>query len=104
MRSAIAAEWILSLVTAPDRAAATVGDLMEEGSAHGVGWFWSNVLRTASGHVWRGVSASPLRALWHAIWGLLAIFCLGALCITMVSMWVRVPTRFGSAPAPWGIR
>jgi hypothetical protein len=78
MRSAIAAEWILSLVTAPDRAAATVGDLMEEGSAHGVGWFWSNVLRTASGHVWRDVSDSPLRVLGFAFAGLLAhiVLCL----------------------------
>ena len=41
MHNAKAAEWILSLVTAPDRAAATVGDLIE--SRAGALRFWSAI-------------------------------------------------------------
>src|ERR1019366_521350 len=83
MRNATAAEWILSLATTPDRAASTVGDLLEEASARGVFWFWSSVLRTASSHLWRDLRAAPLRILGLAFSGLLAylvlIVCLGFL-------------------------
>ncbi len=41
MRSANVAEWILSLVTTPDRAAGTVGDLIE--SRAGAPRFWSTI-------------------------------------------------------------
>ena len=41
MRNAHLAEWILSLFTTRERAAATVGDLTENASARGALWFWS---------------------------------------------------------------
>lgn len=112
MRSATAAEWILALVTTPDRAASTAGDLMEGFPSRGDWWFWSGVLRTASSHVWRDVSSSPLRTLWHAIWGVLAISWFTVALGMAVTGWVRVPIYYrgawgpeliGSAPAPWGL-
>ena len=39
MRNATAAEWILTLTTTNDRAASTVGDLLEETSSRGGLWF-----------------------------------------------------------------
>lgn len=50
------AEWILSLVSAPDRAVSTAGDLAEGMATYGAVWFWSAVARTAASHVWRGVA------------------------------------------------
>jgi hypothetical protein len=41
MRNASIAEWILSLATSPERAAATVGDLLEKSSS-----FWLSVFGT----------------------------------------------------------
>lgn len=46
MRSARVAEWILSQVLPPDRAASTVGDWMEDVDKRGDIWFWSCVFRT----------------------------------------------------------
>lgn len=40
------AEGLLALVTTPDRATSTVGDLMEHAGQRGGLWFWSSVLRT----------------------------------------------------------
>jgi hypothetical protein len=81
MRNATAAEWILTLTTTNDRAASTVGDLLEEASSRGGLWFWSSVLRTASSHLWRGLRAAPLRIVGLAFSGLLAYLvlfvCLG---------------------------
>jgi len=59
MRNAQVAEWILSLVTSRERAAATVGDLME--NASGVGTFWLGLLRTALSLLWSDVAANPGR-------------------------------------------
>jgi len=72
MRNAAAAEWILSLVSAPDRAASTVGDLVEEASARGTLWFWSSVLQTAGSHLWNDLCVSPLRTVGLALWGVAA--------------------------------
>ena len=69
MPSAAVAEWILSLVAPPDRAASTVGDLVEEASSRGTLWFWSCVLRTAGSHLWHDLTLSPLRMLGLAFWG-----------------------------------
>ena len=41
------AHWILSQVTHPDRAAAILGDLLEQSEANGPLWFWSSTLRIA---------------------------------------------------------
>lgn len=73
MRSARLAEWILSLVMPPDRAASTVGDLLEECPPRGPLWFWSNVLRTARSHLWRDVIASPVEMLGLASPGWLVL-------------------------------
>jgi hypothetical protein len=56
--SARFAQRILSLVTTPDRAAATVGDLMEEPS-RGRWRFWSGVSRTALSLLWDEIAAGP---------------------------------------------
>lgn len=61
MRKADIAEWILSLTTTRDRAAATAGDLMEEGSTRGNLWFWSSLLKTSAAHIWRAWLDAPLR-------------------------------------------
>lgn len=55
------AEWILRLATSPDRAASISGDLAEEATARGVLWFWSNVLRTATSFLCRGLAENSLR-------------------------------------------
>jgi hypothetical protein len=47
MRNASVAEWILSRVTGPERAASIVGDLIESADSRGGVWFWSSVIRTA---------------------------------------------------------
>jgi hypothetical protein len=86
MRNAAAAEWILSLVVAPDRAASTVGDLVEEASSRGTLWFWSSLLRTACSHFWRDLLVSPLRTVRLAFWGLGASWILGALLGMTVSL------------------
>jgi hypothetical protein len=61
MRKVQIAEWILGLVTSRDRAASTVGDLIEQAAARGVLWFWSGALRTAASLLWRGVAENPVR-------------------------------------------
>lgn len=48
MRSDRVAELLLSMVAPPDRAASTVGDLVEEGVGRGASWFWWSVVRVAS--------------------------------------------------------
>jgi hypothetical protein len=54
------AEWILSQVLPPDRAASTVGDWMEDATQRGNIWFWSCVLQTAVLSVWRDLTEKPL--------------------------------------------
>lgn len=70
------AQLILSLATTPDRAASTVGDLLEESAPPGRGplWFWSSVLGTACSLWWRDFRSAPLRMLWLGLWGTLAAF------------------------------
>jgi hypothetical protein len=69
MRKATIAEWILSLTVAPERAATTVGDLLEAGSDRGPLWFWSSILRTAFFHAMDDFFASPALMLWLAFGG-----------------------------------
>ncbi len=64
------AEWILALVTTDDRAASTVGDLMEEMAPRGVLWFWSGVFRTAASLLCRNVAEQPARLIGLAFLGL----------------------------------
>jgi hypothetical protein len=76
MRRVALAEWILALTVAPDRAATTVGDLVEDASTRGVLWFWSSVLWTALSHLWRDLSAAPFRLVKLALWGCVVEFLL----------------------------
>jgi hypothetical protein len=69
MRSIRLAEWILSLVTAPDRATSTAGDLAEERATRGPIWFWDAILRTVASHVWRGIAETPARVTGLAFLG-----------------------------------
>ena len=67
MREAVIDEVVLSLVTTQERAASTVGDLLEERLSR---WrFWSTVLRTAGVSFCRDLFASPITKLRLAIWG-----------------------------------
>jgi hypothetical protein len=70
MHSVHIAEWILALVTTRDRAASTVGDLMEGATTRGGGWFWTGVLRTAASLLWRDVAEHPARVTGLAFLGL----------------------------------
>jgi hypothetical protein len=69
MRDDRFAESILGLVAAPDRAAAAIGDLMEELPRYGRIWFWRATLRTAAGCVWSDVTSLPIRMAWAAFIG-----------------------------------
>jgi hypothetical protein len=60
MHSASLAEWLLSLVTTPERASSTVGDLMEDLVARGPLWFWSSVIRTFLSLLWRSLLSVPI--------------------------------------------
>jgi len=73
MRKARIAEWILSLVTSPERAASTVGDLLETESTFR---FWLAVIRTACFVVWHDFSREWPRTLGFATVGLLAYYTL----------------------------
>jgi hypothetical protein len=59
MRSERVAEWILSQVLSPNRAASTVGDWMEDAAERGAVWFWSSVFRTVLLRVWSDFAESP---------------------------------------------
>jgi hypothetical protein len=69
MHSFHIAEWLLALVTTPDRAASTVGDLAEGATTRGALWFWSGVLRTVGSLVWRDVVEHPVRITGLALLG-----------------------------------
>lgn len=68
MGEPVFAELVLSLAIAPDRAAAVIGDLKEEG--RGRFWFWWVVLGTAARHVWQDLRLHPGWAIGRASWGL----------------------------------
>ena len=72
MLKAQLAEWILSLLTTREMAAATVGDWLEEVRARGSLWYWASVARTALAYVWRDMAAAPFRLLGLAICALFA--------------------------------
>jgi hypothetical protein len=69
MRNARLAEWILSLVTTPERASATVGDLLEDRLHAGALRFWGAVLFAAFSLLWRDVVAHPKRMAVLAVYG-----------------------------------
>ena len=78
MRNGRFAEWILTLVTTPERASATVGDLLEDRVHARALRFWGAVLITTLSLLWQDVAASPLRMARLAALGLLLQWCLSA--------------------------
>lgn len=83
MHSARAAEWILSLVLPPDRAASTVGDWLEDAKYRGSVWFWSCVLRTVLSRIGSDFAENPLFLVGLGLRGWL------------YSLWLLVGTAFG---------
>lgn len=63
------AERLLALVTDQDRAASTVGDLMEHARVRGALWYWSSVLRTMTALTWRSFAAEPRKFIWGGLRG-----------------------------------
>ncbi len=89
MRNARFAEWVLGLVTAPERAASITGDLLEESNGRGACWFWLTVLWTAASHVWNDVRSAPGHMLWLAISGVVEFVILAFLLFTtVIRMWM----------------
>ncbi|MGD1068557.1 MAG: hypothetical protein ABSB15_00325 [Bryobacteraceae bacterium] len=78
MRKASIAEWILSLATTPERAAAAVGDLLERPSG-----FLLSVLGTFVSLIIDALVSSPFTFIG---WAVLAIFAQGALSLLDVSI------------------
>jgi hypothetical protein len=84
MRSARIGEWILSLVTTSERAAATVGDLLENGVS--VVWFWASILSTMAALLWRDVVSDPRRMTRLAVIGYLYQFLLLAAAFLLLAV------------------
>jgi len=83
MRDDLQAELVLSLVTTPERASATIGDLLEEKPRRGTTWFRLSAVRAAAGCVWRDLTAAPLKMAGAAAMGWLG-YMLIALLLLMV--------------------
>jgi hypothetical protein len=69
MRKDHIAEWLLVQVTSRERAASTVGDMMETAATRGTVWFWTNVFRATASLMWRGFAADPANMLSLAFRG-----------------------------------
>ena len=65
MRSDHLAESILTVVWPPDRAAAAVGDLLEDMAHRGTRWFWRSVLLTGLAAVRQQVETQPWQILFY---------------------------------------
>ena len=85
------AEGLLSLVAPADRAAATVGDLMEEADARGSLWFWLCVVRLTFSLLARDLRAAPLTMAaasalsWFVYMAVCLVFAFGAyILVTLV--------------------
>jgi hypothetical protein len=106
--NAAAAERMLTLVTTPDRAAATVGDLLEDDRAQRPVWFWAGVLETAYSIVWRKLCTSPGQMICLGFWGWLLAACLAAAVgWTVIPLWMAVfpyhPRPNYTYIPPWGL-
>jgi hypothetical protein len=77
MRSGALAESILALVMTPDRAASTVGDLLEEETSRLA--FWRSIAWTAVSVVWCDLSTAPLSMLGLAMYGFVIAIVISAL-------------------------
>ena len=103
------AEWVLALVTSRERAASTVGDLMEGAATRGGRWFWSSVLRTTASLLWDGFAADPGKMLGLAFrgWllGLVLLFAcfLGTVLLFGIPYLIVVVWIIGSRALPGGL-
>ncbi len=90
MPDAAAAEWILKLVTTPERAASTVGDLLEETEEKPV-WFWGGVVRIALSYVRQDLVVYWPRMVWLAFSGFLEAWILAtAFGMIWIPFWMAV--------------
>jgi hypothetical protein len=86
MRRTDAAEWVLSLLTSPDRAASIAGDLAEQASSQGGAWFWLNLLRTTASLAWRDFAEAPFRVTGLALVGII----LQSVCMSAISLVIAI--------------
>ena len=100
MRNPRLAEWILSLVTAPERASATVGDLLEDRVHAGALRFWSAVLITAGSLLWRDVIADPKRIAGLAVYGVFLELLLSFVAAVVLVVLYAVIALVGSGVNP----
>ena len=89
MRSARLAEAILSLVIAPDRSAAAVGDLVEGAGGRGRIWFWTSIAHIALSSAGRDLLTAPFAM---AVSAALAWFPYMALCLALAFVGYVVAT------------
>ncbi len=108
MPKAQIAELILSLFTTRERAASTVGDLIENAPGRGTRWFWSGVSRTALSLFWCSFAAEPAFIAGIAFRGLmlnLTLYLALLLCILLfaavfgIVFGVVVASHSASSPA-----
>ncbi len=103
MDSGRLAEWILSLVLPPDRAASVVGDWIEDASARGSLWFWACVVRTVTARITKDIADSPfyltglaIRGCLLNLWGMAC--CLIGFMVLMIPAFVLTGWL---APTSW---
>jgi hypothetical protein len=85
------AEWILSQVLPPDRAASTIGDWLEDAPKRGNIWFWSCVLRTTTSAIRNDLTDRPFGMLGLTLRGCLVCALLTWLA---VSLWFTAMSPF----------
>jgi hypothetical protein len=78
------AESLICLVAPADRAAAAIGDLLEEHGDHWSPAFWRAVLRTAGAFVWRDLTTTPLAMIATAAVGWLGFMAIALLWSALV--------------------
>ena len=79
MRKDVVAQSVLSLVTTPERASPTVGDLLEE--SRGPLSFWWSVASTTGSLCWQDFRSAPVLIAWLGVWGWLAASLGPSLCL-----------------------
>jgi hypothetical protein len=103
MRNAQIAEWILSLVTTPERAASTVGDLMESDGRRGFR-FWVAISGTLFCLLWRDFTGEPKRIVSLAASGLAAFVLTVLLCFSVWRVLFGAVSLFLGPRYVWGFR